>query len=139
MYYYRNQFLLLDTNLHVLKTIKTIDTTNIAKINIARTSEQGDLTLSSPPSFVNAGTCVYGDKVFVRSALLADNEGHSVIDKNNTVDVYSTINGDYLQSLYIPKQHGESLREMCIIKNKLIVVFAQSFVVYHLPQDLLLQ
>jgi hypothetical protein len=130
MYYYRNQCLLLDTNLNLLRTIKTIDTNSIAKISIA--SDRGNIMLSAPPAFVNATTCLHADKMYIRSVLLGDNEGPHVMSKNNLVDVYSTTDGHYIQTLYIPKQHEESLREMCIVKDKLIALYAHSYVTYNL-------
>jgi hypothetical protein len=139
MYYYRNQCLVMDTNLNVIKTIRTIDTTSIAKINIANTSTQGSLKFSSPPEVVNASMCTDANKIYIRSALLADNEGISVIEKNNTIDVYSTVNGNYLQTLYIPKQQDESLKEIRIVKHQLVALYAHAIVFYNLPQDILLQ
>lgn len=138
MYYYRNQYLLLDTNLHIIKSCRTIDTTTVAKISIANTSGQGNFTLSSPPAFVNITSCLNGDKIYIRSALAGDNEGMSVMNKSNPVDVYA-VTGNYIRSLYIPKQQEESIKEMCILKNKLIALYPHSIMVYNLPQDLLLQ
>lgn len=139
MYYYRNQCLLLDTNLHLIKTIHTIDTTTVAKINIANTEKRGDLTLSSPPAFVNAAVCLYGDKIFIRSSLTGDNESVKATDKGNTIDVYSSADGHYIRSMYLPKQHRESMKDMCIVNDKLFALYAEFFITYNLPQDLLLQ
>lgn len=131
MYYYRNQCLLLDTNLNLLRTIKTIDTTSIAKITTS--SDQGNATLSAPPAFVNATLCMHADKIYIRSTLLGDNEGVSVISKNSLVDVYSTTDGSYIQTYYIPKQQGENFTGMCITGDQLIAVYPHSYVAYHLP------
>lgn len=139
MYYYRNQCLLLDTNLNLIKIIKTIDTTSTAKISVTNTNDQGNYTLSAPPAFVNSNFCMHADKIYVRSLLLADNETLSVIERNNVIDIYTAGNGNYLRSLYIPKRHDESLNDMCILKDKLIVLYPHSLIVYNLPKDLLLQ
>jgi hypothetical protein len=133
MYYYRNQCLLLDTNLHLLRIIKTIDTTSVAKISIARISDQGNAMLSAPPSFVNTTACIYADKVYIRSALLGDNEDVAVLERVNLVDVYSMKDGRYLQTLYIPKQQHESVREICFVKDKLIALYPHSYVAYNFP------
>jgi hypothetical protein len=130
MYYYRNQCLLLDTNLNLLRTIKTIDTTSIAKISIA--SDHGNITLSAPPPFVNATMCLHANKIYIRSVLSGDNEDPHIISKNNLVDVYSTIDGHCIETFYIPKPHEESLREMCIVNDKLVALYSHSYVAYNL-------
>jgi hypothetical protein len=139
MYHYRNQYLLLDTNLNLIKTLKTIDTTSTAKISIANTSAQGNFTLATPPAFVNTTLCMQAGRIYINSVLSADNESSSVTDKNNVIDIYAAVNGRYLRSLYISKQHGESLKDMCILKDKLVVLYPDNLVVYNLPKDLLLQ
>ncbi|GAA3931281.1 hypothetical protein GO495_15635 [Chitinophaga oryziterrae] len=132
MYYYRNQCLVLDTNLNLIRTVRTIDTTTVAKISIAHTSDQGNATFSAPPSFVNATVCLHADRMYIRSALLGDNESPAAIDKNNLVDVYSMTDGHYIQTFYIPMQHEESFTEMCIIKDKLIALYSHFYVAYNL-------
>jgi len=139
MYYYRNQYLVLDSNLNVLRTVNTIDTNSIAKISVASTSADGNVMLSSPPAFVNNTYCLSGDHIFICSALLGDNESPKVVDNGNIVDIYSLKDGNYIRTLYIPKPHNEGLREMCIINNKLLAIYSREYVVYNLPQDLLLQ
>lgn len=136
MYYYRNQCLLLDTNLHLIKAVNTIDTTTTAKISIATTSAEGNARLSSPPAFVNATVCMDEGKVYIRSALLADNETLSTINRNNIVDVYAAGDGRYIRSLYIPKKQDGALMEMLVFNHQLIALYAGSYVIYNLPQDL---
>jgi hypothetical protein len=139
MYYYRNQYIVLDTNLHVLQQVNTIDTNSVAKIKVASTSASGGTTLSVPPAFVNNTYCLAGGMIFIRSALLGDNESPKVLAKGNIVDVYSLKDGHYIRTLYVPKQHDESLREMCVVNHQLFAVYPKECVVYNLPQDLLLQ
>lgn len=134
MYYYRNQCLVLDTNLNLIQTIHTIDTTTVAKISIAKISDQGT-TFSAPPSFVNATVCLHADKIYIRSALLGDNESLAALREYDLVDVYSMTNGHYIQTYYIPMQHKESFTEMCIIKDKLIALYSHFYVAYNLKTE----
>lgn len=132
MYYYRNECLLLDTNLHVINTIRTIDTTSMSKVTIANVSSDGEMTFSAPPAFVNAALCMDKEKIYVRSSLLADNEGFSTMNKNSVLDVYAAGDGHYIQSLYIPMQQHEPIRDMLIVNDQLIALYEHSYVVYKL-------
>jgi hypothetical protein len=75
----------------------------------------------------------HAGKIYIRSTLLGDNEGIAVINRNSLVDVYSATDGSYIKTYYIPKQQGESFREMCILRDQLIAVYPHSFVAYHFP------
>jgi hypothetical protein len=73
-YYYRNQFLCLDTNLNVLYNGKTIDTVSTANIKVGEIKSANEITLASPPLFVNEQSAANDAYFFVHSALQADNE-----------------------------------------------------------------
>ncbi|MEP7257957.1 MAG: hypothetical protein ABI687_06210, partial [Flavitalea sp.] len=68
VYYYRNQFILLDTNLNILSRFNTIDTNSTAKIKIGKSSEN-QTTLLEPPLIVNHRSCSDGNFLYINSSL----------------------------------------------------------------------
>jgi len=100
-YRYRNQFIVMDTNLNVVARINTIDTTSKAKIKIATIKSTNSRTLASPPFVVNNQTSVYKQWLFVNSSLLALNDDPDTFNTTSIIDVYDIVNAKYLFSFYI--------------------------------------
>src|SRR5690606_29221831 len=85
VYYYRNQFLCLDTNLNVQYKGRTIDTVSHAHIKVASLASEGKQTLTSPGGVVNRLSCMDGKWVYVNSKLMANNERKSEFDKVSAI------------------------------------------------------
>jgi hypothetical protein len=122
-YYYRNQFVCLDTNLKVLYKNKTIDTVSHAQISVAKINSLNQLTLSKPPVFVNVHSGANNNYLFIHSALKADNEVSGAMKKLNDIDVYAVKDGRYLFSLYVPNFLGEKLRDFRVSGQNLVVIY----------------
>jgi hypothetical protein len=123
IYAYRNQFVVLDTNLKVLYKARTIDTVSRAKFKVGYIPSQRELTLSSPPQFVNKKSCVSGNYLFINSALRADNDESAVYDTGSPIDVYSLIDGKYLFSFFLPDYQRHKIRDFRVFGNTLIALY----------------
>ncbi len=123
LYYYRNQFVCLDTNLNMLYKANTIDTNSVVKIQIAKIESAKRITFSNPPFVVNKGGVVWGDKFFVRSALTARNENLKVSKVSAVIDVYSVNNGSYLYSFYISDYQDQKLSDFRIYDSTLVAMY----------------
>lgn len=138
MYYYKGEFLSLDTNLNLLYKSKTIDTVRKARIKTSliykkRKNSAGTttaITQSAPPKFVNASITTYKDRIYIASRLKADNETQSSFDKNQPVDIYNINSGKYERSFYIPRYNGEKIRQFQIKENILVALYATFLVTY---------
>lgn len=100
MFYYRGTFVTLDTNLNIVYQAKTIDTVNWAKINLKIGKLQ--VTHSTPPNFVNKRFSIANQRVYIHSALKADNENDSDFKNKEIIDVYDLKNGRYIVSFCFP-------------------------------------
>ena len=69
-YYYRNQFIIADTNLKLIRRGSTIDTTTKAKLKVAHIKETGQRKIASLPPTVNKLTAVSNNLLFVNSKLI---------------------------------------------------------------------
>lgn len=138
MYYYRGEFLCLDTNLNLKYKAKTIDTITKANIKTAFSSTRlnngtrfNQVVPKNPPKLVNRHLTTNNDHVYVLSGLKADNETQSEFQSNQQVDVYSTKNGKYLHSFYIPKYKNQKLNYFEIKGDTIVAVFGIYLVTFN--------
>ena len=122
-YYYRNQFICTDTNLNLLFRGTTIDTNTFAKIKVSRIRSENQVTLASPPSYVNLQTSANEKFLFIHSALKSDNETVKIQQENSAIDIYSIDDGHYLFSLYLPNINGEKINDFRVSGNHLIALY----------------
>lgn len=135
-FFYRGEFLCLDTNMNLLYTKKMIDTVTTADIKIAKSTKnsgnnkQVTLTQSKPPKVVNRNFIIHEKNLYIMSALKADNENFSEFNDNQVIDVYATDNGKYNYSFYLPKFKNKKLREFRIINDNIYATFDNYIVRY---------
>lgn len=132
---YRNQFLCLDTNLHLIYKGHTIDTISHFHIQagaISSSSRSFMLTNTSPSLMVNHASCVAGGKLFVRSGLKADNEKDGDFKRNAVIDIYQMQDGNYQGSFYIPNCKGEPLQQFRIYGNLIVAMYDDYIATYRL-------
>ena len=130
IYFYRNQFIGMDTSLKVLYKGNTIDTVSYANIKISSIKSENKNTLSSRPILVNKKVASFNDRLYIQSGLLADNENSEESTKNSVIDVYSLNDQQYLFSFYIPKYKGENLNYFAVYQDRIVTINNRNLVVY---------
>jgi hypothetical protein len=133
-YYYRNQFIVMDSSLNLLYRGKTIDTTSRVKIQVATISSSKTRTLSAPPMIVNGQSFTANGFLFVNSRLLASNERNDAHDGAWVIDVYSLKDGAYVLSFYLYAFENKKPREFAVVGDKLIALTDHYVLVYNLRQ-----
>jgi hypothetical protein len=131
LYYYRNEFICLDTNFNFIYKGRTIDTTTVAKIRVAKFSS-GEQTLSVPGELVNKKFCISGDWIFIQSGLKANNESEESFSKFYAIDVYNLDNGKYKFSFYLPDHKGKKLRDFKVYKKRLAAIYENELLTFSL-------
>lgn len=132
IYSYRNQFIVMDTNLKVRFKARTIDTISQVKFKVSTIPSENKITLSSPPTFVNKQSCVSGNYLFIHSALRADNDESSIYDVGSPIDVYSLTNGKYLCSFFLPDYQKHKIRDFRVFGNTLVALYDHYAYTYQL-------
>ncbi|KAA2239221.1 hypothetical protein F0L74_23735 [Chitinophaga agrisoli] len=132
VYYYRNQFLCMDTNLVVQYKGRTIDTVSHANIKVASLTALGKTTLSTPGAVVNRMSCMDDKWVYVNSKLMANNEKKREFDKVSVVDVYSLRDGSYHFSFYLPNLENGKMRSFRVFNKTLIALYDHYAYTFHL-------
>lgn len=132
IYYYRNEFLYLDSNLTLLYKKRTIDTVTQPQIKIATIVSEGKTTFSAPPMYVNRRACIYGNRIFINSALLANNEIAQTFLNSSVIDVYSSIDGLYRFSFYLPDYFSKKISDFYVYDKTLIAIHDHFILTYAL-------
>lgn len=129
LYHYRNEFITLDTNLHVIYTAHTLDTNTTARIKVADMST-GTSKFSAPPNYVNNRARIGNNRIYVLSSMLADNEDKQTWQRNEIIDVFSLDKGDYMYTLYIPLHDKEHMTDFLVKGNELFALYDHTLNAY---------
>lgn len=135
VYYYRNQYILADTNFSKIQRFRTIDTTSRAKLKIAEVSSDGIKTLAAPPVVVNRKSFVSGNWLFIQSGLMADNEPPEDLKYNGVIDVYDLANHQYKFSFYLPFERDNPLTSFSVTGNRIVAIYGRYLFAYEIRQS----
>lgn len=138
MFFHRGEFLCFDTTLSLQYKAKTVDTVTKASITVTKVDKTAEKKtrsswiMANPPKPVNRAITIYKKRVYVCSGIKSDNETSSDYEKNQIVDVYSTDNGKYLHSFYIPKYKDKKLQDFKVIDNFIFATYGQYLVKFEI-------
>jgi hypothetical protein len=132
VFHYRNQFICMDTSFNQIRIGKTIDTNSQAKLKVGIISSEHAIKLSSKPFIVSKESCAMGNWLFVRSALIADNEDKSIFAQSSVIDVYNLQNVKYLFSFHLPDVGGKKASAFRVFKNYLVALYGRYIYSYSL-------
>lgn len=136
VYYYRNEFMVMDSSLNLIYRAQTIDTTSIAKIKVATIESSQWKTLSSPANFVNKQVDVMGNWLFIQSNLIARNEHPEAFKKGAVIDMYNLVTQRYVFSFYLYNFDGQlKMNEFRVFGDRLIARFDNMLVIYRLKPE----
>jgi len=136
LYYYRNNYILLDTFLHLIAKLKTIDTVTQANVKTMIVPSEKTIKLSSPPKVINKNACTCDSQLFVQSLLMADNENPIIFKQSSVFDVYSIEKTAYLFSFYINDPSRYKIREFKIIDKKMVVLQDKFILCYQIQSGI---
>lgn len=103
-YIYRNQILLLDTNMNVLRKIKTIDPIDTVTFETAKIESSNSTAITSPATMVNSKMARWKKYLFILSKLMGRNEDQVLFTRSSVIDIYDLEQSKYLYSVYLPSQ-----------------------------------
>jgi hypothetical protein len=130
IFYYRNQFICLDSNLNIEFRGQTIDTVSHSKLKVVKLSSTNESSFAAPPIVVNRHAFAYGHSLYVHSKLKADNQPDKIFDESSTIDIYSLTGGKYQYSFYIPDYKGHKIDDFKVYENKIVLIQGHYLVVY---------
>jgi hypothetical protein len=126
LYYYRNQFICMDSNLNLIYRGNTIDTFRKAQIKVASINNGETYTLSAPPLLVNRKSCIYGNHLFINSNIPSKNEDMRRFAQSSVIDIYDLKTGHYQGSFYLPDYDSKKVK-LFYIRNHQMIVFCDNY------------
>jgi hypothetical protein len=135
LYYYRNQFLVMDTSLNLQYRGRTIDPVDTARLSVARIRSDHSSVLATPPLLVNRVSCTYKEWLFVNSNLRAINDDKVWFKEGSVIDVYSLKNGTYSFSFYLPGYKGHKASNFRVFHHSLIALYNKYLVKFKLNEE----
>jgi hypothetical protein len=128
-YFYRNQYLVIDTSLTLQYKGNTVDTVSSAHIKPVEV-RKSTFTLASTPAAVNNGSQIFENLLYVHSNIMASNETRKVFDVVSVIDVYDIKVNAYQFSFYLPNYNSIKMTNFKVAKNKIIALYGQYLVSY---------
>lgn len=127
VYFYRNEFIALDSNLNVVQRHHTIDTSSTANIGSTTIESENTISAASPLTVTNKDGYAFGDMLYINSSLMASNETPDNFRNNTVIDTYSIHSGNYQGSFYIPSHKNQKVRDFGC-NDRFVVTIQGTFV-----------
>ncbi|NQX38438.1 hypothetical protein SAMN05421820_101459 [Pedobacter steynii] len=115
VYFYRNEVLVIDSNLKLVKKFSTIDPISRANVNVSTIESTGAKVLASGATIVNVRCAIWKDYLLVQSKIIGKHEDELRFKNSTVIDIYDLNNSSYLSTLYIPNQQEEPITQLSVI------------------------
>lgn len=119
-YAYRNEFLIIDSQMSNRTTGHTIDTTSRAQVSVVRIKSKNTTTLAKQPKLVNKLTATFGNYLFVNAALIGKYEPEVMWQQASIIDVYDLRANTYAFSFYVYNITGRTMDEFVVLNDKVV-------------------
>lgn len=136
LYAYRNQFTIADKRLKIDYRSSTIDTITKAQLHIENDENFRQRQFSKPPLFVNKNCAVFGNLLFVQSAIPGRFEDDKIWKHSSIIDVYDLRKKSYVLSFCISDLNGKKMRYFKVLDDKMYVLIGTHIIVYKLDSKI---
>lgn len=128
VYYYRNSFIIADSNFETLYKGKTIDTVTQVPMQFAYLKSKTEKKLAKQPPMIQKYATTSGKYLFTKSDRLGKYESKNRLKEASIIDVYDLEKHTYEFSFYLYHYKNEPVKEFKIYGN-LIIGITQNYVV----------
>jgi len=135
IYFYRNQFMLMDSNLKLLKRQHTIDTVQKAQIKLSDINDNGEIKMKAPPLIVNKMAAIYNDLLLINSNRLGKYEDKDMLKEASIIDVYNWKKGSYEFSFYLYNIGNVGAKAFELYKDYLVALIDDKLSVYEIGKQ----
>ncbi len=115
IYAYRNQILVMDTNLNLIKKIKTIDDVDSARFEVSHINSDSKGVITKPTIKVNPQCATYKQYLFVHSKIMGRHEDDKSFEHSTVIDIYDITKGMYVYSISLPNSEKINISQLRII------------------------
>lgn len=135
LYYYRNQFIVMNDSLNNIKRINTIDTVKTAQIKVTKLSD-GRHKMNAPALKVNRNASAYKNLLFNQSNLIGKHESREDWKNASVIDIYRTDEQHYIGSFYIFKKDKRPVSDFVVTDEYLYVIMGNQLMQYQLTKSI---
>lgn len=128
-YYYRNGYVVYDTNLNLTYRGHTIDTFKRAQIKVGYVDSDNSRKLTYK-KFINTRSTTSGNYLYIRSGLLAKNDSEHLFDKMSAIDVYDLRSKAYAFSFTLTNYPAEAKpNNFAVYKNEALFSVSGNYLI----------
>jgi len=128
--YFYNNISCLDFSGKAKYQVKSVDNVAIPKVKIA---ENGWITYANDSQPVNLGGTIDNSHIYILTNTQVKSNSTSS-DIGSFIDLYSEINGKYLESFIIPNYNDEAPIGICSLKNKMYAIYSDQLVCFEIKK-----
>lgn len=132
LYYYRNEYIVIDTAFQAVRCGHTIDTVSKARVQTGTISSRNSVTMIAPALRVNNESFANDGLIYVHSNLLARNEDSEMFKRVAAIDVYDLEVQRYRHSFYLPSWRDDELREFILTGEAVFALYHSRLVRYRM-------
>ncbi|MYY43979.1 DoxX family protein [Elizabethkingia anophelis] len=137
-YYYRNQFIVMDSNINLVHRLHTIDTITQAQVRAVALSD-GRHKMGAPPLQVNKNMVIAHNILFNQSNLRGKFEDKDAWKQAAIIDCYNTDKQNYIGSFYISNRGENKIAHFLITDRYLYILSGNELVRFRFAKSLLRQ
>lgn len=115
VYFYRNEVLVIDTNLNLINKFHTIDPISRANLIVSNIESRNSRVLASGTIMVNARCALWNDYLLIQSKIMSKQEDEQRFKNSTVIDIYNLKNSLYISSIYLPKQANKPITQFSVI------------------------
>lgn len=135
VYFYRNEFVVANTDFSLDYIGKTIDTISRAQLDVRTITSKNERKMGKNPIFVNLRASTYGEYLFIQSDRLGKHESEETIKTAAIIDVYNLTNQTYLFSFYLYHSGLKKLHEFKVDGKNLYALIDTYLIHYQLKDE----
>ncbi len=135
VYFYRNEFVVANTDFSLDYIGKTIDTISHPQLDVRTITSKNERKMGKNPIFVNLRASSYGEYLFIQSDRLGKHESEEVIKSASIIDVYNLNNQTYLFSFYLYHSGLKKLHEFRVDGSSLYALIDTYLIQYKLKEE----
>lgn len=137
IYYYRNQFMVMDTEVRLQYRSNTIDTISQVQIEPVTTRGGSVRKLESPQFLVNRNAATKNQYLYIYATGMAKSDNYDDFKNASTIDIYDLQNaGEYSDSFRVPDYKNFKISDFLVTDNYLVTYQGNHIVVYNLHRDI---
>ncbi len=137
IYYYRNEYILMNKDLDTIVIGKTIDSITIPNIDVGLRDNEGQRMINTAMPAINAKADLSGEKLYILSNAKSSMEQYKYRRDSAVVDVYNVKKQKYDFSFRIPRNYkSDKLVNFRVTMNKLVLLFEHRIIVLSVPKSM---